>query len=365
MKIKQNVYHKIGMAFLIWLGIIFLTSNLPHKLIPWSSYVNFCLYFLAAILAFFIFRADIYYKNIFLNFSVYFLYIALQYFISFIGSDNLFGDFHIYLYIYQYHIIGLYFLKILVVLYPLLLILFPKKPPKFIYLIAFSIITPVIFSIYHGFFLDRNYLYQLGQNNFYAPLFSGNIYANLVILSILLGFWLNYVRNDPVLGEYINVIMVVFTYDVLIDTLHHISLLYNTELFSLGQHIYTGLLILLSLVLFLKLSYSLSPFGRQYEGVIQSGSDWIGRRRGIWFKLVRRFRHLLNDPIVLLINILFPLFGFSTILYLNVIQKKLINPWTFVFAHMFLVVAITYTVIMIYQILAKRREKIGLLIKGA
>jgi len=341
----------ITVIWIIFNSILFILSFLPHwGNITSSTWLNNSVYFLMALICFFIFLRDSYTKDVFLNLSILFFFYSLTIITIFTGDDFLFGNNRIAYFIYAYKRVVLSCLLLFSTTYITLKYILRNTNKILLYFITFVLSSLVIFICFRNYILDIEYV--LNETSGMKFLYMGAIGIYLLsILSILIyGIFLY--KFDRPNGEYINPLMMgllILNVMSVVDSFFH---LYERGMFSVSLFILFFNLFIMLIILMRKLIYTYSAFGFFYEGLIFADNHFNKlkiKRKGLWrinfLKSICEYCQLkkkyysvvfialsalimfLHIPLYIKINIfMFTLcFLFIFIFYTNLYQKRLKN----------------------------------------
>lgn len=271
------IYRLLNICFAF--GILCLFScYLPHwPDISFHLWINEFLFFSIFLVSFSILLKEKNNKDIFFNLSFLLFINSFSFLNIFIGDDLLFGNNNTAWYAFTLKKIILCYLWIFNVSYICIKYIFLHKTMLFRYTVTFSIIVPLMAYHFYPYFFVPDFLSNLGGDY----LFDLN---RRILLSYLLPFGLILVysyelyKKDKVLGRYINSLMAVFFIIVTTSIVNLLSVIFQFNIYSIGQYIITINLFGLFGILMKKLLFLRTEYGQFYETVI-SRKGTIGKVR--------------------------------------------------------------------------------------
>jgi len=258
----------------IWFGfniLLVIVNCLPHWPIPFLSWVNMSLYFLAFLMVIYNVKVDEFNWDVFVPFSVLFLlYSVIPIPIIFTGRGFLFGNDLVSWLVYRYYyLVVSFFFVFSIVYYAAKSALQPKKP--WILLAATFLFVAAVF-LYHFYPLLFNPYIENYNNILYHNKFT---YYLLPIIAIF-----SYVLLNPFFkpkhGEYTHSILSVLTLLSLRELARTITELKNVFVFGTDIIFLVLPLILLNIFLFKRLVFLYSPSGKFYSMILHDAIDVPG-----------------------------------------------------------------------------------------
>ena len=205
-------------------------------------------------------------RSIFINLSLLFLIDTSSLVNIFIGNQYLIGSDRMAYLFYQYHIIVsciAYNFSILFILVKLI----TGKPVKVLCLIS-GLVTLLISALLFGsYFISPTHAFSSAQilvSDLYLRTFQFNILA--LLCSMTYGLVLLFKNKNS--GEYINLIVIYFFITSILDLVHDLSMIHHFRLYGIHLFLLAASVLFISVVLFKKLVYTYSDFGRFYENLL-------------------------------------------------------------------------------------------------
>jgi len=260
---RYNValFTRIANIWLAFNAIMMAVSWLPHWPIPWLSWVNLSLYFLAFLLTLFVAVADEFNRDAFIPFCLLFFLYSLFLPLMLIGKSYVFGSNSLGWLAYRYQYLAVaFFFAYSIVYYSAKHALRPAKP--WILTAATFIFVAATFI-----FLFKPFLHP--KSAFYNPhLFQKSFLFHLLpVIAIFLYGLLNPFFK-PKHGEYAHSIMSFLALLSLREVAINMSLLKGDFLFGYDQVFLALALIALNIVLIKKLVFANSDAGKVYAQIM-------------------------------------------------------------------------------------------------
>jgi hypothetical protein len=343
---------RITHAWLLYVLVIVLAANLPHRAAPWLSWLNSSLYFLLFLLALHIWRTDKYNRDIFGLFTLSYLALASSFVLIFIGKGALFGSQRLALIAYVEGVLVMEFLLTSTLVLIALKYAFPEAKPAYL-LIGTLVFVAATFVVLFGRHLLPAGIYYANLPIFYRHLFE----LNLVTLAAVLFYLVTLVRHDRIIGEYVTSVVIVYLFRSILNGVSLAGAVFGFRLFEVDQYFLTLTLVMLAVVLFRKLCYALSPFGQYYEDLLHGHGGLqnikVTRRNDVFsFSLLEYMRvYLSRRP---------HLVGALTVVLVGALQSLPLNLFVRLnlIAMLFLIISV-YT---FFYIVYRRRSKSGFLL---
>lgn len=282
--IKKNSYkYAIINVWCIYNLILYvLASNFPYwENVPLISWINSSIYFLLFLISIFIVFQDKYNRDIFINLSAMFIFYSMVIFTIFIGSKYLLGNDTLAYKMYPLKKMVLHFLTIGSLYYISLKYILKKLRRFVIYILSLCISAIIVIFCFYNFLMDLGYILQ--SPHALSILERGNLIAHSLTLLPIIIYGIFLYRYDRPNGEYINLVMVGFLFLALAGLLESAFQYFGEKVHSNSQFIFLIVLFLLFIILFKKLNYAYSAFGRFYEQAIFQKGDFLNiklQRRG-------------------------------------------------------------------------------------
>ncbi len=336
----------------VWMGynlLLILLSNVPHRPIPWLSWVNVSLYFLVFLLSFFIWQQEKYNRDIFFLFTLSYLAVASSFLLIFVGKGAIIGNQRLAIVAYIEAVSTMAFLLTLALVFLSLKYSLPRlKTPQ---LLAISIgLVAAIFLLLFGSDLKPTHIFYASLPRYYRHLFD----FNLVTLAAVFLYFVNLVRSDRTMGEYITSLVVVYLFRSILDGVSLAGAVFGFRLFEVDQYFLTLTMMMLAVVLFRKLCFCLSPFGQYYEDMLH-GYGGLKRirvtRRGdaLSFSLLEFLRDYLRRRVHVV--------GIATLLLVGAVQSLPLS--LFVRLNLIAVLMLTVSLYIFFYLLYRKRARSG------
>lgn len=243
--------------------VLALSAFLPHRRIPWLSWVNCSLYFLLFLLSFRIWKQEKYNRDIFFFLTLSYLVIASSFLLIFVGKGALIPNQRLAIVAYVESVLFIECTLAMALVFVALKYRFPHAKTRMLAAAAFAIVG-LAFAFLFGPRLVPSHIFYAALPRYYRQLF----YFNLVPLAAVVFYLGGLLRSDRILGEYITALMAVYLVRTILNGVSLGGAVFGIRLFEVDQYFLSASLLLLVIVLFRKLSYALSPFGQYYEDLI-------------------------------------------------------------------------------------------------
>lgn len=268
----------ILISWLLFLGAINLVNGLPHQPLHFLSWVNFSLYFLLAMLCFFIAGRDRYSWDQFAHFGVAFLAISLTLIVYFFGVDYLIGDNFLYYNSLVYSRVLIWNFLLAGVIYSVFRYVLWRAPRLLLYGLSLALAFAVEADFWQKAFTIHRFTFKLGLQGFIQHLFRMDIVA---ILFLMIYFVVLVRRNRPnaaFLNGWMIGLFVLYTCDIF----DMVVGLYKIYVYGIDQYFATFCLLILITILFLRLIALESPAHRLREQLM------LDSRAGISVPVIQR-----------------------------------------------------------------------------
>ncbi len=341
-------FRYILVSWLIFLGAINLVNGLPHQPLHVFSWVNYSLYFLLAMICFFIARKDDYSWEQFAHFGIAFLGISLSFVVYFIGRDYLVGDNfdHYNSLVYSRMLIWNFLLA--GVIHSVLRYVFWHLPRWISYGISLILSGAILADFWYKALTIHRFTFKLKLLGFIQHIIRIDIIA-LLFLTLYFGVLIR--RNRPN-AAFLNAWMIGMLVLYSCDFFDLILGFYKIDVYGIDQYFATFCLIILIAILFLRLIALESPAHRLREQLM------IDSRAGITTPVIIRGQQ--SDVIIGMLKEIFNsqniilqlLFAISLLLVSGLSQERI------VLYKIFLLIVILGTIWNIYThiILVKMRK---------
>ena len=180
--ITFKLINKVFSIWVMYFLLAILISILPHLEVHFLSWFNYSLYFLLAIISFFISRKDKYLGDVHLNFALTFLFYSLFILSLLVGKNYLIGNNFLMYYLFVYRKIILGTLLSFSVLYLVLRYVLPNWPRWLSYLFAISLVLSLVLIQLKDFIINKKFIFQVGPTELYRDLLPLYILPFLALL---------------------------------------------------------------------------------------------------------------------------------------------------------------------------------------
>lgn len=298
LKKNSNLIFRLLNIWFAFIVILYLSSYLPRwNNVSYHTWINEAFYFLLFLLAIFIYFREPYNKDIYLNISLFMFVHAFSFINIFVGEGFLIGDDYALYHFYIYRKIVLCFFFSLSIIYIVLKYLLMIKKTWLHYLITLSILMPVFLYRFYPYFEDSQFFFGLGAS-YLTDIHQRILFVySLSLVSIFLYGYLLY-KKDKILGTYINSLMAILFIFLVTDMVDMFSQIYDFHVFSLSQYVLTINLFFLFIILFRKLFFLCTEYGRFYESLINNKIN-LGKIK------IKRHRSELNAQLFSLLKLYF------------------------------------------------------------
>lgn len=247
--------------------LLIIASFLPHwnniGPVTWIMYAcNFWIFLSAMAIA----LQDDHNRSIFINLSLLFLIDTSSLMNIFIGTQYLIGTDRMAYLFYQYHIIVSCIAYNFIILFVVVKLIVGKRI-KVLYLITGLITLLITVFLFGSYFTSPTHAFSSTQmlvSDLYLRTFRFNILA--LLCSLTYGFILLFKNKNS--GEYVNLIVIYFFITSILDLVHDLSMIYRFRLYGIHLFLLAASVVFISVVLFKKLVYTYSDFGRFYENLL-------------------------------------------------------------------------------------------------
>ena len=296
LKKKSNLIFRLLNTWFAFIVILYLSSYLPRwNNVSYHTWINEAFYFLLFLLAIFIFFRESNNKDIYLNISLFMFVHSFSFLNIFLGEGYLIGDDYTQYHFFVYRKMVLCFFFNLAIIYIVLKYLLMIKKTWLHYLIILSILIPVFLYRFFPYFKDSQFFFGLGAS-YLTDIYQRILFVySLSLVSIFLYGYLLY-KKDKILGTYIISLMAILFIFLVTDMVDMFSHLYEFHIFSLSQYVLTINLFFLFIILFRKLFFLSTEYGRFYENLINNK---------IIFGKIKRHRSELNARLFGLLKLYF------------------------------------------------------------
>ena len=283
LKDNTNLVFRLLNIWLAFVALLFISSYLPHwENMSLHAWLNEAFYFLLFLLAVTICTKESANKDIFFNLSLSLLADSLSFLNVFIGDGYLFGNNYTAYYILIYRRMVLFFFFNFAILYIVLKYLFSHLKMWRVYLLTLAVLLPAFLAQFYPYIQNAHFIFTLGDRLF-PDLYRRALLIHALSFFFVLLYGYLLLKKDRLLGEYINALMAFFFVFLVIEMIEMLSKIYSFQVFSITQYIITINLFFLCIILFKKLYFLCSEYGRFYETLIRTkttrGKIPIQRRR--------------------------------------------------------------------------------------
>lgn len=347
-KKNHNIHIKIVNWWLSFILFLIIISNLPHQIVPVSSWFNCSVYFLIFLQCIAIFRLGGANKNIFFNIGIFAFFHSLSFTNIFIGENFLFGDDYLRYFFFEYKLIILSSLPALCIVFITLKYFFKTSSDLTTYLLSFALTIPAIIWNYLPFIADKEFILEVKD----SMLYKGVILFDLFPLFFLIFFGILLYKFDWSLGEHINTLMVCFFIMTIMDITNLIGNIYNIMVFQYTQYVLLINLSFFFITMFRLINYSYSQFGQLYNSIISYGDAYgvpIKRKKNAFLQFLKIYFYekrnsigfsmlvltfcinYFGNSIFIKINMAVLLFGMLVLLfYISALYQKRLNNGNFI-----------------------------------
>lgn len=329
-KINPNLLFRLMNIWLAFICLLFISSYFPHWThISAHVWINETIYFLLFLLALAVLIKDVHNRDLFINLSIFFLFHSFSFLNIFIGDDCLFGNVYTSWYIFHYKRLCFCILFNFFIIYTVIKYLFSNHKTWILYAITIAILLPVLLVNFFPYLRYSSLTFEHLQeylSDLHRRIFLTHM---LSFLFICLYSYLLY-KKDVIIGEYVNPFMGLIFIWLVMDMIDNLAVVYEFQIFSISQYVITINLIFLAIILFKKLCFLCSDYGKFYENLIRRkismGKIQVKRHRSevnaLLIKILRLYFYQRRNYILvlfLLTTIGFSYLKFPKIFTINIV----------------------------------------------